>query len=59
MHLIIEALLTHYTNDIVIAVFELRSLLIVLYMCAAPFRQIVLTFRLLLHLNGRFSRLTY
>ena len=28
-------------------------------MCGTLFRQIVLTFRLLLHLRGRFSRLTY
>jgi len=58
VHLGLEAILVNYTNVTVIAVFELHILLIVLWMCGTLFRQIVLTFHLLLHLNGRFSRLT-
>jgi len=44
VHLGLEAILINYTNDVVIAVFELRTLLIVLQMCGIFFRQIVLIF---------------
>jgi len=64
VHLRLEAFRLSYTNVIVIAVFELRTLLIYvanreLQICGTLFRQIILTFHLLMHLNGRFSRLTY
>ena len=58
VHLGLEVILLNYTNVIVIAVFERRTLLIVLYMFATLFRQIILTFRFLLYLKERFSRLT-
>jgi len=58
MHLGLEAVLINYTDVIVLAVFELHTLLIVLWMCRMLFHQIILTFNLLLHLNRWFSRLT-
>jgi len=58
VHLGLQVILLNYTNVIVIAVFELHTLLIVLQMCETLFRQIISTFRLLLHLKGRLSRLT-
>jgi len=50
----LEAILINNSNDTDIAVFEHHTLLVVLQVCGTLFSQIMLTFNLLLHSNGRF-----